>query len=264
VFKKLKIGTRLIIGLILIFLLLTSITLFGINRAVTKEVKKKKAPEGMVFVNGGCYQMGCRNWTSECEDNEKPVHEVCIDDFYISKYEVTQKQWREVMGSNPSHFNECGDNCPVEQVSWNDAQQFIRILNQKTGKNYRLPTEAEWEYACRSGGKQEKYAGGSDPESVSWYSSNSGNETLPVGQKRPNGLGLYDMSGNVWEWVYDWMRPYPISKQLNPKGPLRGANRVDRGGSWRYASRDARCSNRSSSNPDSRYSGLGFRLAGNI
>jgi len=239
------------------------ITLSIINRTVIKEVKENKYPEVMVFVKGACYQMGCGNWTSECDDNEKPVHEVCVDDFYIGKYEVTQKQWREVMGRNPSYFSECGDNCPVEQVSWNDAQEFIKKLNQRTGTDYRLPTEAEWEYACRSGGRQEKFSGGNDPESVAWYSSKAGKGTLPVGQKEPNGLGLYDMSGNVWEWVYDWMRPYPNSRQINPKGPSRGANRIDRGGNWRYALKDARCSNRNSSNPDNRFDGLGFRLAGN-
>ena len=169
----------------------------------------------MVLVKGGCFQMGS-NVADEFKNEilksffmgEKPVHEVCLNDFYLGKYEVTQGQWKVVMGNNPSKFQDCGDACPVEQVSWNDAQEFIRKLNQMFGKNYRLPTEAEWEYAARSGGKKEEYSGTNDRASVgnyAWYEDNSGKTTHPVGLKSPNGLGIYDMSGNVDEWVNDWL-----------------------------------------------------------
>jgi formylglycine-generating enzyme required for sulfatase activity len=187
---------------------------------------------GMEFISvkGGCYQMG--------EGSSYAVHEVCVDDFYIGKYEVTQGQWKAVMGNNPSYFKDCGDNCPVEEVSWNDIQDFITKLNNKTGKNYRLPTEAEWEYAARSGGKDEKYAGTSNESELgeyAWYDKNSGSKTHPVGQKKPNGLGLYDMSGNVWEWVNDWYDSdyYKNSPKNNPTGPSSGKEyKVHRGGSW--------------------------------
>ncbi|MBF0424187.1 MAG: SUMF1/EgtB/PvdO family nonheme iron enzyme, partial [Magnetococcales bacterium] len=175
-----------------------------------------------VIVSGGTFEMGCGSWQSGCFDNEKPVHSVTVGSFEIGKYEVTQKQWKAVMGSNPSSFSSCGDDCPVEMVTWNDTQDFIAKLNQQEkGCTYRLPTEAEWEYACRSGGKQEKYCGGNDVDQVAWYGSNSGNKTYPVGRKVANGLGAYDMSGNVWEWVADWYGSdyYASSPKENPKGP---------------------------------------------
>ncbi len=223
----------------------------------------------MVYVKGGCYQMG--DTFGDGNSDEKPVHEVCPDDFYIGKYEVTQGQWKAIMGNNPSYFKDCGDNCPVEQVSWNDAQEFIRKLNQRTKNNpqapfgkgeFRLPTEAEWEYAARSGGKSEKYSGGNDIDSVAWYNSNSGSKTHPVGQKKPNGLGLYDMSGNVWEWVNDWYGSYSSGSQNNPKGLSSGPGRVARGGSWLYSARFVRASSRNFFTPDFRGYFLGFRLAG--
>jgi len=138
--------------------------------------------------------------------DEKPSHKVCVNDFYLGIYEVTQGQWEKVMGNNPSSFKK-GNNYPVERVSWEDVQQFIHRLNSQTGRKYRLPTEAEWEYAARSGGKQEKYAGTNQEgelKEYAWFTANSDFQTHPVGQKRPNGLGIYDMIGNVSEWCADW------------------------------------------------------------
>ncbi len=194
--------------------------------------------------------------------DEKPVHKVCVDDFYIGKYEVTQGQWKAIMGNNPSSFSNCGDNCPVENISWNDAQEFINKLNKKTGKNYRLPTEAEWEYAARSGGRSEKYSGGNDIDSVAWYKKNSGSKTHPVGQKSANGLGLYDMSGNVWEWVNDWYSSsyYSKSPKNNPKGPDIGSARVLRGGSWYDDAGEARTAGHCEFNPGSPNEDFGLRV----
>ena len=159
----------------------------------------------MVFVKGGTFMMGATpEQGSDAGDGEKPVHSVTVSDFYIGKYEVTQAQWKAVMGKNPSHYK--GENRPVERVSWYDIQKFIEKLNAKTGKRYRLPTEAEWEYAARGGNQSKgyKYSGSNDIGSVAWYTNNSGDRTHPVGQKQPNELGLYDMTGNVWEWCSDW------------------------------------------------------------
>jgi formylglycine-generating enzyme required for sulfatase activity len=216
----------------------------------------------MVFVEGGTFTMGCTSEQGDaCHDNEKPAHHVTLSSFQIGKYEVTQAQWLAVMGNNPSHFNGC-DNCPVENVSWNDVQDFIGKLNQLTGKNYRLPTEAEWEFAARGGNKSKgsKYAGGTDIGSVAWYSSNSSSKTHAVGQKQANELGIYDMSGNVWEWCEDWHGDYSSSAQTNPKGPQNGSYRVLRGGSWYISAEICRVSFRGDVSPDDRGFNLGFRL----
>ena len=220
---------------------------------------------GMEFVQvpGGCYQMGCGSWSSDCRDNEKPVHEVCVDGFWMGRYEVTQGQWKRIMGSNPSRFKK-GDNYPVERVSWDDAKEFIKKLNAKSNGSYefRLPTEAEWEYACRSGGKPEKYCGGSDVDSLAWYRGNSGKSTHPVGTKDPNGLGIYDMSGNIWEWCEDIYAKDAYSKhnRNNPIYAGGGPNRVRRGGSWDSGPRSVRSADRFGNKPGFRYSSLGFRL----
>ena len=179
--------------------------------------------------------------------DEKPVHEVCVDDFYMGEHEVTQEEWKEVTGNNPSRFKNCGDDCPVESVSWNEVQHYIRKLNNKTGLNYRLPTEAEWEYAAREGGRRIKFAGFSDEGDSSKYanfcdsncdfghktgSQNDGyKNTSPVKSFKPNSLGLYDMTGNVYEWVSDWYGKdyYRNSPKDNPKGPGSGKYRVLRG-----------------------------------
>jgi formylglycine-generating enzyme required for sulfatase activity len=221
------------------------------------------SPPEMVFVKGGTFTMGCTaEQGSDCGDNEKPAHQVTIGDFKIGKYDVTQAQWKAIMGNNPSSFKNC-DQCPVESVSWNDIQEFIKKLNHKTGGNYRLPTEAEWEYAARGGQKsqQNKFAGNQNVDAVGWYDGNSGSKTNPVGKKTPNELGIYDMSGNVWEWCADWYGDYSSQAQTNPKGPASGEFRVLRGGSWLNLIRNSRVSNRSFYNPRIRYSSLGFRLS---
>ena len=179
----------------------------------------------------------------------------------MGKYEVTQGQWEKVMGDNPSKFKK-GSSYPVEQVSWNDCQKFIDRLNGKSGGQYKfgLPTEAQWEFACRSGGKPEKYAGGGDVNRVAWYDKNSGNSTHEVGTKEANGLGIYDMSGNVWEWCEDWYGKYTSDAQKNPTGPAGGSLRVIRGGSWYYFAGGVRCGVRGDGRPDDRGNFLGFRL----
>lgn len=218
---------------------------------------------GMEFVKvpTGCFQMG--DTFGDGDSDEKPVHEVCVDGFYMGKYEVTQVQWRGIMGSNPSHFSSCGNNCPVENVSWNDVQSFITKLNSRSGKWYKLPTEAEWEYAARNGGKSEKYSGSNTVGAVAWYSSNSGSKTHAVGQKQPNGFGLYDMSGNVWEWVQDKYDSKYYSRLLrnNPQGASSGSLRVLRGGSWSNIVWDVRLAYRNRGWSGDRSDTLGFRLA---
>ncbi len=216
---------------------------------------------GMEFlpVAGGCFQMGNNSGDSD----EKPEHQVCLDGYYTGKYEVTQEQWQRIMGNRPSFFTSCGDNCPVENVSWNDVQEFIRKLNQLNGRTYRLLTEAEWEYACRSGGKAERFCGGDDIDAVAWYDENSSSKSHPVGEKKPNGLGIFDMSGNVWEWANDLFDKDYYSKASirNPEGPTSGSKRVIRGGSWYNDLRNVRASIRGSDEPDHRSINLGFRLA---
>ncbi|MDR2591696.1 MAG: formylglycine-generating enzyme family protein [Chitinispirillales bacterium] len=216
----------------------------------------------MVFVQGGTFMMGCsgRN-AGNCEKDEKPAHKVTLGDFQIGKYEVTQKQWSQVMGSNPSHFK--GDNLPVGKVSWYDVQEFIEKLNALTGKKYRLPTEAEWEFAARGGVKSTgfAFAGGNNAGDVAWYKSNSGGKCHAVGSRGSNELGIYDMSGNVWEWVNDWSANYNSADSKDPSGPATGNNRVLRGGSWPYDASYCRVSYRNGSAPGNRGADVGFRLA---
>jgi formylglycine-generating enzyme required for sulfatase activity len=216
----------------------------------------------MVFVQGGTFWMGCTGEQgSDCESDERPVHEVTVSSFYIGKYEVTQAQWEMLMGNNPSNFK--GGNLPVEKVSWNDAQMFIERLNAATGKQYRLPAEAEWEYAVRGGNKSKgtKYSGSNFVENAAWMGTNSSSDTHPVGTKMVNGLGIYDMSGNVWEWCYDWYGAYPASAQHNPVGASSGSSRVFRGGSWGSGAGYCRVANRAYDSPGDGRSSLGFRLA---
>ena len=212
--------------------------------------------KSMVYVEGGSFQMG-----SKKSKDEKPIHTVTISSFFMHKTEVTQAQYKKVMGKNPSHFSGC-DDCPVERVSWHDATAFA----QKVGK--RLPTEAEWEYAARggvktnSGSSQTSYAGSNDLNSVAWYGDNSGSKTHPVAQKQANALGLYDMSGNVWEWCSDWYSDsyYSESPQNDPQGPNSGSRRVLRGGSWDGSGTDCRVAYRVRFYPDNWVGYNGFRL----
>ena len=210
----------------------------------------------MVFVEGGTFQMG-----SNENDGEKPVHQVTLSDFYIGKYEVTQKQWRAVMGTDPSLHENC-DDCPVEQVSWDDIQKFLNELNNKTGKKYRLPTEAEWEYAARGGNKSKgyTYAGSNAIEEVAQYKGNNDKNISPVGSKNANELGIYDMSGNVWEWCSDWYGTYSSNSQTNPKGTTSGSGRVIRSGSWVNYSVFCRTTFRYDFTPEFRSNNFGFRL----
>jgi formylglycine-generating enzyme required for sulfatase activity len=249
-----------------------------------KKVPERKAPEktftnsiGMEFVliPAGRFMMGSkfspeevvRRWGGQKEWflREHPRHEVVISKpFYLGKFEVTQGRWRAVVGSNPSHFK--GDSRPVETVSWEDAQEFVRRLNAKEGTDkYRLPTEAEWEYACRSGSDGEWTFGDDEGQlgDYAWYSKNSGNKTHPVGQKRPNDWGLYDMHGNVWEWCQDWLDEayYSRSPGADPQGPPSGQSRVLRGGSWDLDSYNARSSLRGWFSPGTRDNNFGLRLA---
>jgi formylglycine-generating enzyme required for sulfatase activity len=197
-------------------------------------------------------------------ENETPAHEVCLDGFWIGKYEVSQGQWKKIMGNNPSHFKS-GDDFPVENVSWNDAKAYIQKLSRESGNRFALPTEAQWEYAARSGGKNEKYAGGSNVDSVAWYWDwdNSGRKTHRVGTKAPNGLDIYDMSGNVREWcedVYD-NNAYSKHTRSNPVVASGGSARVNRGGSWNNSPKNVRAADRGWLSPAIRGSYLGFRLA---
>lgn len=224
----------------------------------------RKSGFEMVSVSGGTFIMGCKHGRdSECEKDEKPAHEVTLSLFNIGMYEVTQADWLEIMGSNPSFYKGC-DDCPVENVSWNDIQDFLLVANANfPGKNYRLPTEAEWEFSARGGNQSKgyKYSGGDILKNVAWFDSNSDSKTHPVGRKKSNELGIFDMSGNVWEWCGDWYCQYSSRSQLNPTGPPWGWFRVPRGGSWDAAPRYTRTAHRGYYVPGSDGHNLGFRLA---
>ena len=216
-------------------------------------------PDGieMVFVEGGTFMMGCTSEQgNDCDGDEKPAHRVIVSDFYIGKFEVTQAQWKAMMGRAIVGGS---DNYPMNLISWNDIQEFIRKLNDQTGKNYRLPTEAEWEFAARGGtsSRSYKYSGSNTASNVAWSAENSVNKIHPVGTKSSNELGIYDMSGNVLEWCSDWYVAYNINSQ----GPSSGSGRVMRGGSWYSIARGARVSFRDYGSPSLRNPYLGFRLA---
>ncbi|MBD8978042.1 MAG: formylglycine-generating enzyme family protein [Prevotellamassilia timonensis] len=214
-----------------------------------------KLINNMVYVSGGTFIMG-----GDDSSDQMPTHSVTLSSYYICKYEVTQALWRAVMGSNPSNFK--GNNLPVENVSWYDCQTFIKRLNSYTGRNFRLPTEAEWEFAARGGNysRHYKYSGSNHIDDVAWYIDNSNKRPHPVGTKQANELGLYDMSGNVGEWCSDWDGSYSSYSQTNPTGPNSGSSRVNRGGFWRYNARYCRTPERSSNAPDYCVNFIGLRL----
>lgn len=240
-------------------------------------VERLKAPENMVLVEGGTFPMG--DTFGDGESNEGPVHAVTVSSFYVGKYEVTQKEWRDVMGTDPSNFK--GDDLPVESVTWYDVVQYCNMLSRKNGvdpcytiygtevscdfsKNgFRLPTEAEWEFAAKGGIRSAgyEYAGENNVDAVGWTFHNSSRKTHPVGQKQANELGLFDMTGNVWEWCWDWYGPYSASPQTDPQGALTGDSHVLRGGSWYYYRQSGlRAAGRYSFAPGNGESFLGFRL----
>lgn len=223
----------------------------------------------MVFVEGGTFMMGAQNsdpkspnYDGEAWELESPVHEVELSDYYIGETQVTQALWKAVMGNNPSGYTG-DDDFPVEHVPWDDiVKRFIPALNKKTGRTFRLPTEAEWEYAARGGNKSKghKYSGSDEIDEVAWKAGNSGGKTHPVKGKKANELGLYDMSGNVWEWCSDWFGEYSSGAQTNPQGPDEGSRRVLRGGSFLFEARYCRVSSRFHYTPNSHSWGSGFRL----
>ncbi|WP_417911192.1 SUMF1/EgtB/PvdO family nonheme iron enzyme [Candidatus Electronema sp. PJ] len=221
------------------------------------------AASGMefVYVPGGCFKMGSEIGEKSRFAWEGPVHEVCVNGFWMGKYEVTQEQWQKIMGDNPAGFNK-GGQYPVENVSWEDIKEFITRLNKRSGKMYRLPTEAEWEYACRANGSG-KYCGGDNPDVLAWHEENSGKKTHPVGGKQANGFGLYDMSGNVWEWCNDkFDKDYYAAGGVrnNPQGPSGGGERVERGGSAASRVHNCRAAFRFRNRPDYHEDMLGFRI----
>lgn len=216
----------------------------------------------MIAVKGGTFTMGATSEQTGAEPNESPTHSVTLSDYYIGETEVTQELWNAVMGSNPSIF--MGDmQRPVEYVTWDDCQTFISRLNELTGETFRLPTEAQWEYAARGGNKSKgyTYSGSNTIDDVAWYTSNSSSTTHPVKTKAPNELGIYDMSGNVWEWCSDWFGVYSSAEQTDPTGPATSSGRVSRGGGLLGYATCCRVAFRSSHTPTDTYGYLGFRLA---
>lgn len=243
----------------------TTTTTTPTNGAI-KTVRVGNVDLRMVYVEGGTFTMGCTAELGDCRNDERPSHQVTLDGYYIGETEVTQALWREVMGSEPTEDGGWttkygrGDNYPAYNVSYEDVQEFIKRLNRKTGCTFRLPTEAEWEYAARGGNKSRgyKYSGSNTLGDVAWYQDNSGLKTHTVKGKQANELGLYDMSGNVWEWCQDRYGEYSSGAQRNPQGPSSGSDRVFRGGGW---NRDyCRVSYRNRSHPSDRFDFLGFRL----
>jgi formylglycine-generating enzyme required for sulfatase activity len=248
------------------------IVCMAFNGYAEQTAKSFKNSAGMEFVliKPGKFLIGSPEDEPGRYTGERPHRVNLTKPFYLQATEVTQGQWQALMGNNPASHKGCGNNCPIEQVSWDDVQRFIQKLNQKEGTDkYRLPTEAEWEYACRAGSTSAFPNGpitmlqcGVDAnlDAIGWYCGNSKDAIKPVAGKKPNAWGLYDMLGNVQEWCQDWFGPYPDDEVVDPKGPKKGSYRVMRGGVWYSPARDVRCASRFGSPPHYRFRYIGFRL----
>jgi formylglycine-generating enzyme required for sulfatase activity len=241
-----------------LFLIMIAVLTLGSSLTTEAAAQDKKFTSPTIaaeflLIPGGTFMMG-----------DAVLHKVVISKpYYMQVTEVTQGQWRRVMGSNPSLFNACGDDCPVENISWVDVQEFIRRLNQKEGANkYRLPTEAEWEFACRAGsaGKDISSVKADELEDYAWFDANSDRKTHPVARKKPNAWGLYDMHGNVLEWCQDWHDDYPEGKVIDPKGASPGQHKVLRGGAWLGSPTTLQCTFRSEDYAVVQSNDIGFRL----
>lgn len=244
---------RIVLFFITIAVLTLGLSL--VTEAATQDERFTSPTIGAEFVliPGGTFMMG----------DAVPRQVVISKPYYMQTTEVTQGQWKKVMGSNPSMFKACGDDCPVENISWVDVQEFVRCLNQKEGANkYRLPTEAEWEFACRTGSAVKDARGAKEDEfgDYAWYDANSDRKTHPVARKKPNAWGLYDMYGNVLEWCQDWYDDYPKGKVIDPKGPVSGQHKVLRGGAWLGSPATLQCTFRSEDYAVVQSNDIGFRL----
>ncbi|MCK9613578.1 MAG: formylglycine-generating enzyme family protein [Bacteroidales bacterium] len=239
------------------------------QKSNTKDISKTKKcnfefPYEMVYVKGGSFMMGCiPDKDPDCYSVEKPLHKVKLNSFYMGKTEVLQQQWKSVMGYNNSYYSSC-DSCPVDNVSWIEIQYFIKKLDSLTGKKFRLPTEAEWEYAARGGASSGGYifSGSDERKEVGWYYLNSGDSTHCPCSLKANELGICDMSGNLWEWCSDWHDGayYSYSPKKNPQGPVNGTEKIVRGGSWMSGYGSIRCSARAWYLPVYHNANIGFRL----
>ena len=239
-----------------------NVMLNGMPDVLTTEYSVNGVAFTMVKVDGGTFMMGAAADDESAHSNERPAHQVKLSPYAIGQTEVTQELWVAVMGSNPA-VNNGGGTLAVEKVSWEDCQQFIAKLNEMTGETFRLPTEAEWEFAARGGiySKGFLYSGSNNIDDVAWYEMNSGESSHGVALKAPNELGIYDMSGNVWEWCNDWNGSYSAEPQVNPTGPESETRRIIRGGSWFGEGRNCRVSQRYKVEPDFADDDIGFRLA---
>jgi len=259
-----RVGIIIFVFALSFFLSTVSQEAIGEEKPVKGEIVTNSLGMKFVLIPAGTFMMGS---TSDelGKGTGELLHKVTISKFfYLQTTEVTQRQWREIMGTNPSHFKDCGDDCPVEKVSWDDTQKFILRLNEHERTNkYRLPTEAEWEYACRAGSTT-RFCFGNDEAKLgehAWYCNNSVFCLHPVGNKKPNAWGLYDMHGSVWEWCQDRYGDYPRSPATDPTGPTLGTFRLVRGGAWDGHARLSRSANRYRFNPKCRFPLIGFRVA---